>query len=60
MGVCSGRLRKRGVRNGHIQKWALIGAAAQPEKGGGVLGAGQVKRGGGTLYRGIYLYWTYM
>ena len=46
VGVYSDTLKKRGLRHGSGQK------------GGGVLGTGQVQKGG--LYCGTYLYWTYM
>ena len=40
------------------RKWGGGLRCGSNSKTGGVLGAGHVKKGG--LYRGTYLYWTYM
>ena len=46
-----------GLRCGHTQKKGGLRCRPNSKKRG-ALGAGQVKKGG--LYRGTYLYWTYM
>ena len=47
------RIKKKGFRNGHNQKGGCPFLGARPTRKRGVLGAGQVKKGG--LYRLTYM-----
>ena len=57
VGVCTDRLKKRGLRHGSGSKKGVLGTG-QARKRRVLGGTGQDKKRGGGLYRGIYLYWT--